>query len=358
MSSNSSKILIVGQGIAGTMLSWFFHKNEIDFAVIDDQSTKSPSQTSAGLINPVTGRRVVTVWLDDTILPFAEKAYIELGQFLNIEAISKTSIVDFFPNPFMQESFRKKISQDAPYISLIDEKNYLKELFNYEFEVGAIDPAYIVHLYNIIPAWQKYLAATNRFIPDTFDFSKLKASSDKIIYNGIEADKIIFCDGVQGQNNPYFSKLPFALNKGEALIIEAHEIPSDRIYKKSMALVPFKEKGIFWVGSNYIWDFEDDQPTEAFRASTEQNLKSWLNVPFKIIDHKASVRPATIERRPFVGFHPLHKNVGILNGLGTKGCSLAPYFANQLTEHIVHNSPIENDADVNRFSIILSKEQV
>jgi glycine/D-amino acid oxidase-like deaminating enzyme len=55
-------------------------------------------------------------------------------------------------------------------------------------------------------------------------------------------------------------------------------------------------------------------------------LKTWLKVPFKIIDHKASVRPANIERRPFVGFHPTLKNIGILNGMGTKGCSLAPIF--------------------------------
>jgi hypothetical protein len=41
--------------------------------------------------------------------------------------------------------------------------------------------------------------------------------------------------------------------------------------------------------------------------------------------------------------------------MGTKGASLAPYFANQLAQHIVHGLPIADDADVKRFSRILSR---
>ena len=62
-----------------------------------------------------------------------------------------------------------------------------------------------------------------------------------------------------------------------------------------------------------------------------------------------------MERRPFVGFHPTHKNMGILNGMGTKGCSLAPYFAKELAEHIINNKSINPLADVQRFSKILSR---
>ncbi|HMH31943.1 MAG TPA: hypothetical protein VK543_02880, partial [Puia sp.] len=64
---------------------------------------------------------------------------------------------------------------------------------------------------------------------------------------------------------------------------------------------------------------------------------------------------ATLERRPFVGFHPLKKNIGILNGMGTKGCSLAPFFASQLVQHIRHQSAIIPEAGVQRFSNILGR---
>jgi glycine/D-amino acid oxidase-like deaminating enzyme len=48
--------------------------------------------------------------------------------------------------------------------------------------------------------------------------------------------------------------------------------------------------------------------------------------------------------------------VGILNGMGTKGCSLAPYFAHQLVEFITKGNPIRPDADIRRFSGILSRK--
>lgn len=355
MDFNNKKIIIVGQGIAGTMFSWFLHKAGKEFIVVDSGTQNSPSQTAAGLINPVTGRRVVTVWLDDIIIPFAEKTYTELGDFLDITAIKKTSIVDFFPNPFMKDSFQKKINQGASYINLVMDEQYLKECFNYEFGAGIIHPAYMVQLQTIIPHWHHFLLSSKKIINTVFDFTKLVIRPDKIVYGDIEADLIIFCDGVQGFQNPYFSLLPFALNKGEALIIEAKDIPDNLIYKKSMAIVPFKEKGIFWVGSNYIWDFEDAHPTETFKQFTKQTLQSWLKVPYKILDHKAAIRPATVERRPFIGFHPIHKNVGILNGLGTKGCSLAPYFADQLVQYIFYKTPLEKEADVTRYANILSK---
>jgi hypothetical protein len=41
--------------------------------------------------------------------------------------------------------------------------------------------------------------------------------------------------------------------------------------------------------------------------------------------------------------------------MGTKGCSLAPFFAKQLVDNILHQKPITPEADINRYSKILSK---
>jgi len=47
------------------------------------------------------------------------------------------------------------------------------------------------------------------------------------------------------------------------------------------------------------------------------------------------------------------KSVG-LNGMGTKGCSLAPYFAKQFADQLVHGHVLEPLADVKRFSRVLA----
>jgi len=136
-----------------------------------------------------------------------------------------------------------------------------------------------------------------------------------------------------------------------------HLSESGYVFKKSIALVPIQDvkANLFWVGSTYLWDFDNAEPSEKFLEQTEQALKNWLKVPFKILDHKAAIRPATVERRPFVGMHPYHPNIGILNGMGTKGCSLAPYFAKQLADHLVYKKEILPEADIKRFAKVLSK---
>jgi glycine/D-amino acid oxidase-like deaminating enzyme len=274
---------------------------------------------------------------------------------LNITAISQKNIIDFFPTPQMLVSFKKRIEEGGEYVHAYPEQNHFNHLFNYDFGCGEIRPVYTAHTETILPAWRKRLIKTNSLLEENFMPDLLIEKNNKIEYKDIIADKIIFCDGVGSLNNSFFRLLPFAPNKGEVLIAEIPDLPDHNIYKKAMLLAPLAEKKIFWIGSGYEWDFADALPTKKFRESTEQMLKSWLKIPFKIIDHKAGVRPATIERRPFAGFHPYHKNVGILNGMGTKGCSLAPYFARQLVDHLLHQSPILPEADINRFHKILTR---
>ena len=120
-------------------------------------------------------------------------------------------------------------------------------------------------------------------------------------------------------------------------------------------LAPLTIQHTFWAGSNYQWEFKNDQPSPPFYEQMNQHLHNWLKVPFRILVHKAAVRPATLERRPFVGLHPSYPALGILNGMGTKGVSLAPFFAQQLVQHLVYGLPLMEEADVKRFRRILSK---
>lgn len=347
--------LIIGQGVCGTFLSHYLLKEGKSVRVIDDCRPSSPSRVAAGIINPVTGRRLITAWMIDDILPYAWESYQEMGHLLNIQAISQRNIIDFFPDPFIQDSFIKKIESGDQYVHAYPDQNRFNSHFRFDFGCGEIRPVYTAHLENLLPAWQHYLQQAGLLINETFDQAHLQLTHDGIIYKDWQAQKIIFCDGSSSFTNPYFSELPFSTNKGEALVIATDHLPADHIYKKSMLLVPLAAPGLFWLGASYVWNFEDAGPTAAFREKTEQFLRDWLKHPFTVVEHRAGIRPATLERRPFVGLHPVHTQVGILNGMGTKGCSLGPFFARQLTDYLVYNSPITAAADVRRFNRILSK---
>lgn len=348
-------ILIIGQGISGTWLSYYLEKENKSFLVIDNNNPKAPSRLAAGIINPVTGRRHVETWMIDELLPITWNVYTQLGKELGIKGISQKNVVDFFPSPQMRLSFQHRVDENAPYVSMDESNTEFSNHFNYEFGYGEIVPVYTAHLETIIPAWRTYLKSKNFLLEENFDLSLLNVSAERIEYNGITTEKIIFCDGIACSNNPYFKNLPFAGNKGEALLLDIPQLPADHIYKKGMMLVPLATPGHWWMGSAYQWDFDDIEPTAAFREKAEQILKQWLKLPYTITGHIASNRPATLERRPFVGLHPQHPSVGILNGMGTKGCSLSPFFAKQLVEHLVYNKPIIPEADVKRFTKVLGR---
>jgi glycine/D-amino acid oxidase-like deaminating enzyme len=345
--------LVIGQGICGSFLSWYLKKAGYTCLVIDQPRPNSASQVAAGIINPVTGRRIVKTWLIDEVLPFAQRAYSDLGQLLGGTLIEQKNIIDFFPTPQMKIAFEKRYAEDTQYLSLPADENDWRSFFQYDFGYGIIDPCYLVNLPTLLPAYRQRLQQQNSLLEETFQVTDLQLHSDHIRYHHITAAAIIFCDGMAAATNPWFRNLPFAPNKGEALLIEIEGLPCTSIFKRGINLVPWKEN-IFWAGSSYEWEFEHDQPTAVFRERTMASLQQWLKRPFRLLDHLAAVRPATLERRPFIGFHPLHANIGIFNGMGTKGCSLAPFFAHQWVEQLGNGGTLSPEASINRFRRILS----
>ena len=344
--------LLIGQGICGTFLSWYLQKANRSFIIVDEERSNTASRVAAGIINPVTGRRIVKTWMIDELMPFAKDAYEELGTSLNITAIQQKNIIDFFPTAQMRLAFYQRLSEDPQYLSIPSDERKWKEYFNDDFGYGEIKQSLLVNISAILSAYRSQLRGILQ--EESFDISHLHYGNDIIQYKDITAQSVIFCDGAASASNPYFNLLPFALNKGEVLWIESKDLPNTNIFKQGLNLVPW-EDDIFWVGSSYEWEFKNELPTESFREKTMANLKRWVKVPFTLIDHRASLRPATLERRPFAGFHPTYKNIGIFNGMGTKGCSLSPFFAKQFVDHIVQGTPIQPDVEISRFKNILSK---
>lgn len=352
--------IIVGQGLSGTWLSWWLLKAGKSFVVVDDNRPLSSSRIASGVINPVTGRVLAKTWLADTLLPFALETYREIGQDLGIKVVDTVEILHSFPTRQMQEAFEKRVPEMPEYLSIPADTRKWEAVLHPGFGYGLIHPALLIDLNLLLNRWQQKLSAVKMLRQEHFSSEELVLEGDTIRYKEYNARSIIFCDGIGSMDLPYFNRLPFAPNKGEALLLEIDGLPSHHIYKRGLSLVPFPhfnqlaDPRYFWAGSTYQNKFADAQPTAAFRSKTEEQLRQWLKVPFRVVDHWAAVRPATLERRPFAGMHPLHPQVGLLNGMGTKGCSLAPWLAKQMAEHLVHGTAIQPEASMERFRRILS----
>ncbi len=346
--------LIVGQGIAGTLLSRELMNAGCRVMVVDDGNVFASSRVAGGLVNPVTGKRLVRSWMIDELLPFANSVYTKIGEEFGINVARESFIVDMFATKEQSELFDERIAEEQDYLSKpgIDSHN---DHFRYSYGSGCIFPSLIVNLEALLTNWRDHLADKESLWERRFSFDECVVDENGVSYNGVRAEKIIFCDGAASMNNPLFSKLPWTHDKGEALVADIPGLPANCVYKQgNVSIVPWRN-GLFWIGALHDWKYTSLEPSAKFRKDVETLLDYWLKLPYKITDHLVSVRPANVERKPFVGVHPLYDRVAILNGLGGKGFSLAPYFAHMLADNLVHNIPVEADVDVGRFRKTLSR---
>ncbi len=85
--------IIVGQGLVGTWMSYYAQKASKTFIIVNDPKIPSSTSVASGVINPVTGRRIVQTWKIDELLPNAVNAYKELGDHLDQQLIQEAPVV-------------------------------------------------------------------------------------------------------------------------------------------------------------------------------------------------------------------------------------------------------------------------
>ena len=221
--------LLVGQGISGTFLSWELLKAGKSVLVVDMPNPRSASRVASGVINPVTGRRIVKTWMIDELMPVAWEAYRQLGKALQIDCIAQKNIIDCFATPQMRLAFIERYEKDQQYLSLPLDENDQRDWLHYDFGYGIINPCYWINMEALLSHYRRQLRQNGQLVEETFDVLQLQVKDDHIQYGPVIAEKILFCDGVAGFNNPFFHHLPYGANKGEALLVEIPGLPAGHI---------------------------------------------------------------------------------------------------------------------------------
>jgi glycine/D-amino acid oxidase-like deaminating enzyme len=346
--------IIVGQGICGTLLSYELVKAGCKVLVIDDAQPYASGRVASGLVNPVTGMRVAKSWMVDELYPVAVQTYADLEQALGTQIVQALNILEFHPDIKHRDTFNDRIPQYPDHLAADVDDVAWADTFNFHYGVGRVTSSFWVNMRALQSAWRTRLEEMGSLREAHFNLSALQVEANGVRYENVSAPRVVFCNGASCFSNPWFERLPFALNKGEALIASIPGLSPAYIYKNGIKITPW-EDGLFWVGASFDWKYEDDQPSASFRSRTEAQLHNWLKLPYTIHRHMASIRPATVDHKPFVGFHPLHPALGIFNGMGAKGCLQAPFFAASLAANISKGTPVLPDVDIARFTRILSR---
>lgn len=339
--------LIVGNGLAGISFAEIALQNKKSVFVFDNNSQPS-SRVAGGLYNPVVLKRFSEVWKAKEQIDFAFPLYH------NIQ--SKLDVVFDFEMPILRKLF--SIEEQNNWFQAADKPNLAPFLDSklvtnsYEsiaspFHYGKVNHTGYLEISILIEAYSNYLKSLNSFSDDAFVYDEIEFLDGFIQYKNIKARHIIFAEGFGLHANPYFNDLPLDGTKGELLIIKAPNLQLDVVVKSSVFILPIG-KDLYKVGATYEWSDKTNKPTEAGKQELVEKLSELISCDFEIIKHFAGVRPTVKDRRPLVGTHPIHSQLHVLNGLGTRGVMLGPYLANQLFQHIENSIPLEKEIDITR----------
>jgi glycine/D-amino acid oxidase-like deaminating enzyme len=339
--------LIVGQGLAGSLVAFELQRRGRSFMVVDYEKQNASSRIAAGMFTPINGKRMLVSWMAEELLRSGAETYPALEKLLHESFYFQRNIYQLFGSVKEQNDMMMQLSQPAfmQYVRLNppNEKN-VSHTFG-AFEVthsGFVDTGALCH------AVRSWLHEKNVLYSERFNHDALEQADQSWEYKGAGFKNVIFCEGAASPANPYFAYIPFKLCKGEILVVRVPGINTGKILKKGVYLVHLHDD-LFKAGSTYEWNDLSETPGKAGLESITMRLGELLTVPYEVVDHLAGIRPTIHDRKPVLGMHPRFTNMFIFNGLGTRGVMQAPYFARHLLAHIEEGKPLIKEVDVRRF---------
>lgn len=340
--------LIIGQGLAGSLLSWELIKQGYNILLIDNQK-ENASQIAAGLINPITGMHLVKSNELDTLFPFAKKLYYELGQFFQQDFYIEKSMQRIVRSNKELVKFQQRIKDDN-YLAYLEPE--LKQAPSFiKAPLGIIQQKQTGYLLTqkLLSCLKNYFLEKQSYQARQFEYQDLQFNN-AITWQDITAKKIIFCEGYQAINNPWFKDLPFQLAKGEILTLTTKQtLPCDML-NYGRWFIPI-DKHQFRTGATFDNINLDTKPS----IHGKQTL---LNALTEIIPalssatltrQQANIRPTTLDKAPFIGQHPEHRSLYIFNGFGAKGSLQIPYYSQHLVQHLLNQEPIASKVNCQRY---------
>lgn len=348
--------LIVGQGIAGSVLAWTLHQRGQKVVLVNAPQRPSASLVAAGIFNPLTGKKLVRTWKADYLFPFLKNFYADIEKKLGAHFLHPVNIYRPYRSIEEQNSYLAQTAEAAihPYVAeSVDNQSYEPGIHNPYGGLEVTQSGW-VDVPVFLDAVRSFFRQQDQYMEADFSHSELEISEDSVTWQGQVYGKLIFCEGPHAKENPLFDWLPYNPVKGQVLDVLMDNYPITNIVNQGVFIMPV-ESNHYRVGATYTWHDLNWQTTEDGKAFLEQKLQGLLKVPYRIIGQRAGIRPATKDRRPLIGLHPAHPAVGIFNGLGTKGVSLAPFWADQFADFLEGRKELDPEVNIERtFSLYYS----
>lgn len=341
--------ILVGQGLAGSILANHLINAGCSVMVFDDPLLSNSSKIAGGLYNPVTGRKMVKTWNADNLFGYLTDYYPKLQQQLEADFVNDIPIYRPFISPEeLNEWMGKSADIDySKYVQAVHNSSAYGSQVSDDFGGILLNQSGFVDTGKLLEVSAKFLVERKSLTKGYFNPAHLKLEEGFASYQGIKCKSVVFCNGHKSLEEQYFGWIPLRPVKGELLIIKTKE-NLRVIHNRGVFVIPLGN-GLCKVGSTYDHQNLDEKPTIEAKNVLVHKLNELVKFPYEIEYQLAGVRPATKDRKPIIGQHPKFKSLISFNGFGTKGVSLVPYYAKQLTEFLTNENGIDSEVNIERF---------
>lgn len=333
------KYLIVGQGIAGSVLALEMLNRNLDFVVVDKPQLSSSSKIAAGIVNPIVLKRLKMVQGADQFLVSSQSFYSDWQKKLKNHFYHPIPICHLFSKQENQNEWMEK-SANSPF------HNYLGKVvpkspdhFKSQYGYGKMKGTSWMNTAKFLDFVKTHLQSLGKIKEKEVDWDELE-----IIKQEVNATDVIICNGHLLRKHKIYESL-FSSTRGELLTITSKDIPQNEIFHAGVFILPLG-KELFKVGATYHWKNLKDEVSEEGKFKLIEELEKMFSGAYKIVDHQAGVRPNTKDRKPLLG---KKDNWNIFNGLGSRGVLMAPYLAKHMVDYLETQTEINPEYNLNRF---------
>lgn len=334
-------VLILGQGLAGSTLAWRLAERGVSVAVIDrggvdEVGNPTASRVAAGLITPVTGKRLTVADDFEALWASAEAFYRGVEQRCWESLLEVAPAVRIFASAEERCTFLDRLEQGklGDHARLASDKDLPRGVPT-PHGAFVMPTAARLRVATYLDMTRKWLEAQGRYVAADVDPDRdfeIDTHGVRVPKLNLTASRLVLCQGFAPQLPKWIDGVRFRPAKGEVLRIESPSYCEDRVLHCGVWLASEGRPGRCRVGSTTEWDQLDSTPTDAARTELLSRLSvAGLN-DSQVVEHLAAVRPATYDRKPTYGFTPEAPSVGWFNGLGAKGSLWAPFYANTMAD--------------------------
>jgi glycine/D-amino acid oxidase-like deaminating enzyme len=343
--------LIVGQGIAGSVLALTLHNAGKRVVIINKEGLSSSSAVAAGIYNPFNFRKGIPTRYAKEASPFANRFYTNAEQMLGAAFHSQRNIIRVFGNAEEQSRWNEYLTGTEPKFATAEnaDESVSKNL-HAPFGTGVVSGGGVLNTGQFIYEVKNYFSDRNLYREEKFT-GNLEFSEEEVLYNGqIAAQRIIFCEGHLATENKYYPRLSIAPTKGETLHVSIPGLNCNEVINGPVYLSPLGND-LYDCGATFNPGKSDEEISQDGREELIRKLQSMIRIAFRPESHFAGVRPAGRDRKPVIGVSREQHNVAFFNGFGSKAVLLAPFLAQMLADHLENGAEILPEVNISRFKV-------